>query len=239
MSGAADDAKALRGEVLSADQVEAWLTRHAEFLNERPELLAMLVPPEFHRGDQVVDMQHFMLQRLRGQIAQMKSREQTLLAAAEANVAVQARVHHAVKALMAARSFEHLIRVVVDELPGMLDVAAVALAVENGERLPGAAGDTGVVTLKPGAIDRLLGADRTIALRATADGDTAVFRDRVAQVRSVAMLRLTFGPEAPAGLFALGSAAAGGFDPRQGTELLSFLAHVLQLCIRRWLGLAS
>ena len=53
------------------------------------------------------------------------------------------------------------------------------------------------------------------------------------------MMRLSFGPHAPAGLFALGASAADGFDARQGTDLLGFLAHVLQLRIRRWLSLGT
>ena len=42
-----------------------------------------------------------------------------------------------------------------------------------------------------------------------------------------------------AGLFALGASAPDGFDARQGTDLLGFLAHVLQLRIRRWLSLGT
>lgn len=226
------------GMAVSADAVEAYLRRHPEFLNERPELIAALVPPDFDRGQGVVDMQRFMLQRMRSEFAQMSARERTLLAAAEANAAVQARVHAAVRSLLVARSFQHLIRIVVDEFPGMLDVAASTIAVENADRLPGAAGDTGVVVLKPGTIDALIGGERPMSLRPESEGDRVVFGAKAPRIRSVAMMRLTFGgTDTPPGLFALGSAAPEGFDARQGTDLLAFLAHVLQLRIRRWLAL--
>jgi uncharacterized protein YigA (DUF484 family) len=39
------------------------------------------------------------------------------------------------------------------------------------------------------------------------------------------------------GLLALGSRVEGRFDPSQGTELLGFLARILELCIRTWLEL--
>lgn len=230
---------ALSGEVLSAEAVEAYLRRHPQFLNDHPELIAVLVPPEFDHGAGVLDLQRFMLQRLKGEMARLRTRERALLAAAEANVDNQGRVHHAVKALLAATSFQHLIRIAVDELPAMLEVAASAIAVENGERLPGAAGDTGVIVLRPGTIDALVGADRAITLRPVEESDRIVFGPDSARVRSVAMMRLAFGPHAPAGLFALGAASADGFDARQGTELLGFLAHVLQLRIRRWLSLGT
>jgi uncharacterized protein YigA (DUF484 family) len=228
---------ALSADMLSADSVEAYLRRHPQFLNDHPDLIPLLVTPEFDHGAGVVDLQRFMLQRLKGEIARLRTRERALLAAAEANVVTQGRVHHAVKVLLAATSFQQLIRIAVDELPAMLDVAATAIGVENGERLPGAAGDTGVVVLKPATIDALVGADRAIALRPAVEDDRAVFGTKLARVRSVAMMRLELGPQAPAGLFALGAATADGFDARQGTDLLGFLAHVLQLRIRRWLSL--
>jgi len=50
---------------IGADEVAAYLRRHPDFLVEHPELLGALTPPALQRGDSVVDMQHFMLQRLR------------------------------------------------------------------------------------------------------------------------------------------------------------------------------
>ena len=35
-------------------------------------------------------------------------------------------------------------------------------------------------------------------------------------------------------VLALGSAETDGFNPRQGTDLLSFLARVIESCMRRW-----
>ena len=52
-----------------------------------------------------------------------------------------------------------------------------------------------------------------------------------------ALLRLRPSARAPTGLLALGSRVEGRFDPGQGTELLSFLARILELCIRTWLEL--
>ncbi|MPY69709.1 MAG: DUF484 family protein [Alphaproteobacteria bacterium] len=239
MKGSPEDAKALSPEVIAPEAVAAYLRRHPDFLNEHPDLIAALVPPDFDHGESVVDMQHFMLERLRGELAQAKTRERTLLSAAEGNANVQARVHLSVRKLLAARSFEHLIEIVTGELPEILELAATALCVETAEPLPPGARDVGVVVLKPGAIDRLLPAGRDIALKSDTPGDKAVFGSRAGSVRSVAMMRLRFGVGSPAGLFALGAAARDGFDERQGTELLSFLAHVIQNSIRRWLVLGS
>jgi len=239
MKGSPEDAKALSPEVIAPEAVAAYLRRHPDFLNEHPDLIAALVPPDFDHGESVVDMQHFMLERLRGELAQAKTRERALLSAAEGNANVQARVHLSVRKLLAARSFEHLIEIVTGELPDILELAATALCVETAEPLPATARDVGVVVLKPGAIDKLLPRGRDIALRSDTPGDKAVFGGNAASVHSVAMMRLGFGIGSPAGLFALGAAARDGFDARQGTELLSFLAHVIQNSIRRWLVLGS
>jgi hypothetical protein len=239
MKGSPEDAKALSPEVIAPEAVAAYLRRHPDFLNEHPDLIAALVPPDFDHGESVVDMQHFMLERLRGELAQAKTRERALLSAAEGNANVQARVHLSVRKLLAARSFEHLIEIVAGELPEILELAATALCVETAEPLPAGARDVGVVVLKPGAIARLLPAGRDIALKSDTPGDKAVFGSKAGSVRSVAMMRLGFGVGSPAGLFALGAAARDGFDERQGTELLSFLAHVIQNSIRRWLVLGS
>jgi uncharacterized protein YigA (DUF484 family) len=40
----------------------------------------------------------------------------------------------------------------------------------------------------------------------------------------------------PAGLLGFGTRHPGYFNAGQGTELLTFLARVLEHCIRQWLG---
>jgi uncharacterized protein YigA (DUF484 family) len=51
------------------------------------------------------------------------------------------------------------------------------------------------------------------------------------------MVRLSIGSTAPAGLLAFGTRHPGFFNGNQGTELLTFLARVLEHCIRGWLDL--
>jgi uncharacterized protein YigA (DUF484 family) len=111
--------------------------------------------------------------------------------------------------------------------------------VETGEKLPAKAKEVGVTVLKPGAIDKLLPGGRDILLRHDTPGEKTVFGDKADSVHSSAMMRLGFGKDSPAGLFALGSVARDGFDERQGTELLAFLAHVIQNSIRRWIVAGS
>lgn len=236
MSSKSDDAPLLPAEPATARSVARYLRAHPDFLAENTDLLSALTPPQFDHGNGVVDMQSFMLTRLRAEIAQFKTRERTLLAAAESNVNVQSRVHHGTRTLLEARSFKHLIRVINEDLPGMLKVEAIVLCVETDEKLPGKAADAGVVVIEPGTVKRLLEAGTDIALCPDTPGEKAIFGAAAARVRSAAMLRLGIGPKAPSALLALGSRAPDGFDPRQGTDLLAFLGHVVEHCIRRWLS---
>jgi hypothetical protein len=236
MSTSSDDAKALATDVLAPDAVAAFLERNPAFLNDRPALISVLVPPEFDRGKGVVDMQSFMLDRLRGQLAQARAREESLLEAAAANAQAQQRVHGAIEALLAARSFEGLIRTIVEELPGRFDVSAAALCIETDKPLPKGAASTGLVVLPPGALDRIGEVDQPVVLRADTRGDKVIFGARASKVRSMALMQLNFGTRAPRGMLVLGASAPDAFDPSQSTDLLAFFAFVLQRCVRRWLN---
>ncbi|MBM3485750.1 MAG: DUF484 family protein [Alphaproteobacteria bacterium] len=220
---------------LDPEAIADFLRRHPDFLSERPTLLSALTPPTFQRGDGVVDMQRFMIDRLRAELATLQSRERTLLDAARANAMVQARCLRAALALNEAPTLARLIRTLNAEVPGILDVAAVALGIETTESLPAGARDVGIVILAPGTIDSLVGPSRTVALAADETGDRQIFGRAGGRVRSMAFIRLSFGVGHPTGLLALGSSDHDGFHPGQATDLLSFIARVLEQCVRRWL----
>ena len=79
MTGPSDDAVEIQPETLTAETVVAWLRRHPEFLEENPEVLTFLTPPEFKRGERVLDMQHFMLERMRDDLTSLRRNEKALL----------------------------------------------------------------------------------------------------------------------------------------------------------------
>lgn len=236
MSSSSDDAKALTTDIIAPDAVEAFLERNPAFLNDRPELLRTLVPPEFDHGSGVVDMQMFMLDRFRDQLTKSKRREQALIDAVEANARVQRRVHRAIEALLKVRSFEELIRAVVDDLPELFDVAAASLCIETDQPLPNGAAATGLIVLEPGSIDCLVEADHAVVLRSDIAGEKAIFGKRAGKIRSTAQMQLDFGRKAPRGLLVLGAEEADTFNDSQSTDFLAFFAFVLQRCVRRWLN---
>ena len=105
---------------LSAAEIVAYLRQHPDFLVEHSELLELLTPPSQQRGERVVDMQQFMLQHQRAEIARLKNQQRALVTTSRANLASQSRVHAAVLALLAATSFEQLIQIVTTDLAVLL-----------------------------------------------------------------------------------------------------------------------
>jgi hypothetical protein len=213
--------------------VAAYLTAHPDFLVEHPELLATLTPPEHRLGSNVVDLQHFMLHRLRDENVRLKAQQRLLISTSRSNLSSQQRIHEAVLAVIGAGSFEGLIQIVTTDLAVLLDVDVVTLCVEGSGRRPA---QSGLLLLPPGMVDSRLGRARDARLAEHVRGDPTIFGDGAGLVRSEALLRLPVGG-APPGLLALGSRKATKFRPGHGTELLSFLARSLGVTIAQWLDL--
>ena len=218
-------------------QVAAYLRRHPDFLIRYPDVLDGLKPPMKSRGNGVVDLQHFMVERLRSEIQRLRSDQDDLVAVSRDNISTQGRVHKAVLALLAAPSFEHLIEVVTTDFAVLLDVDVVSLCIEGSDDPLPRIGMGGVHLLEPGSVNRLLGQKRAVMLRADAAPEESVFGGAASLVRSDALVRLSIGSTTPAGLIAFGTRHPGFFNGNQGTELLTFLARVLEHCIRGWLDL--
>jgi uncharacterized protein YigA (DUF484 family) len=223
---------------VTAAQVVDYLKRHPTFLQRHPELLDSQVPPARSHGDGVVDLQQFMVERLRRDLTRLRGLQDELVANSRDNLSTQDRIHRAILALLDAESFEHLIEIVTTDLAVLLDVDVAALCVEA------ASGSSprsveGVQVLPSGCVEKLLGPGQETLLRDDTDGDETIFGPAAGLVRSDALIRLTVGRTAPPALLVFGTRHPGYFNPGQGTELLSFLARVIEHCLRLWLGLKA
>jgi hypothetical protein len=223
----------------AAEQVAVYLRRHPDFFDRNPELLDAIAPAGEAHAEGVVDLRHYMVERLRDELAGMSALRDELVVTGRTNLSAQARVHKAILALLAARSFEHFIETLTTDLAVIIDLDVVALGVEQDGEDVTRAQTPGVYSLDPGTVDRLVGPGQSIALRETVEGDPMVFGPGAGLVASDALLRLSIGSTTPPALLALGSREPGQFHPGQGTELLGFLARVVESCIRGWLNLSE
>jgi uncharacterized protein YigA (DUF484 family) len=94
----------------------------------------------------------------------------------------------------------------------------------------------GLHLLRAGTVEALLGPTREVLLCTDIRGDPALYGGAAGLVRSQALLRLSFGGSAPAGLLCIGTRNPDTFHPGLGTELLSFLARTLEIRVAQWLG---
>lgn len=235
MTGSTDDAPKPAAEALTAEIVSAWLRRHPDFLLENPEVLSFLTPPEFRRGERIVDMQRFMLDRLRTEVTTLRRREKQLLSAAEGNAAGQNKVHQAVLAIAGAPDLTALNQAIAGKLPAILDLESAVLCVEEAD----AASVEGATVLATDRIAELMGPKRRILLKAGTTGPEFVFGEDAGRVKSLAYLRVRTGSGGPRLMLALGSGRDDGFEPHQGTDLLAFMGDVLEARLKQCRALAA
>lgn len=216
----------------SEEQVLDYLMDHPDFLVRHPDLLQVMTPPGRWSGDGVVDMQQFILRQLREDIGDLRECAQGVIETSRNNLSVLTRTHAAVLALLVADDFDQLLRVVGEDLPLLLDVDVVTLGFEPPAFPSLSLVSPEVAALPPGAVDALLGGEERDAalIREVAD-DGTLFGAASDLVRSAALARLYPGSQVPMGLLALGSRRAAAFHPGQGTELLGFLARILERCV--------
>ncbi len=222
---------------LTPEQVVTYLRTHPDFFSACPDLLQDLSPPARWSGDKVVDLQYYMVGMLRDELAGLRDCAQNVIETSRVNLATQLRTHAAVLALIGAKDLKHILRIVANDIPIFLDVDVATIAVEAADAFNGSASD--LRPLGSGGVDRLLGYDQDIALFRQFSDDGTLFDAHADRIRSAAFARLELGTGGSDGILALGARHEDTFCPRQGTELLRFLAQACALCLNRMLASAS
>ena len=224
---------------LNAGEVSAYLRENPDFLIRHADLVQHLTPPLTRRGDtNIDDLQYYMIERLQTEMGRLRGEQQEMLIGARANLNNQNRIHAASLFLLDAQSFEQLIQVITTDLAVLLDLDVACLIVESGARDLPRNETAGVRVVKAGSIEGWIGR-REIVLAGNLYGDPTIFGGGAGLVRSEALIRLHISTESPPGMLAFGSRDPEMFHQGQGTELLTFLARVVERCIRCWLDLPA
>ena len=231
--------------LLDADEVEAFLRGHPDFLAERPDLLRTMTPPTRYSGDDpVADFQAAMIQGLRHDLNRLSQTSVDLLSLSRGNLTQQQRTHSSALLLAEVATPADFHRVVIQDWPRVLDIDAVALIIEDSTATDLHEGPRGIARVPTGTVDRLFAAapgDRVL-LTPERNGNL-LFGAQATRIRSDALARLDEsatwepgGPErpAPVGLLALGSFSPKTFHPDQATDLLAFLTQLLAIVLSQW-----
>ncbi|MHA1566660.1 MAG: DUF484 family protein [Alphaproteobacteria bacterium] len=220
---------------LTNSEVAAYLRANPDFLCAHPDLIAGLQIParDLGGGDpRIVDLQHYMLDRLRTQAHDLKHRHDELLDNSRCRLQTQSRIHFAALALLGARDLPHLIDIATTDLAVLMDMDVVALCVESAD-VPRVTAD-GVRLLPNGCIDELLG-QRDILIHEKTTGDSQIYGAAAGLVEAQILLRLHVRDEPPDALLALGASRPNHIHQGQTTEALGFLARILEHSVRSWL----
>lgn len=233
-----DDAALENPSAVTDAQVAAYLRGHGDFLLRHPDLVLSLSPPSrWPDVDGVVDMQVFMIERLKEEVDRIKGATEDLIHTSRFNMSTQNRTHEAVLTLMGAEDLSALARAVAEDLPAMLDVDVATLCFEETSRPLAGLTVPGVLRIPPGSVEAMMGGpDRDCALHEELPGDPMLFGEGAGLVASSALVRVSPGGISPDGVLALGSRHDRTFHAGQGTELITFLARVVDLAVRRFLG---
>jgi len=223
---------------LTDDEVLNFLRAHPDFLERYPTILDVLTPPErlADQDSSVSDMQAHMIRRLRDQLKDEAQTREALMANALLNSKAQGDAHGAVLALMAAKSLDEAMSVVLEDWPGLIKVDVITVAAEAAlDGLPHGVSDK-VFSITHGTVNALLG-DAAILLSPHPKARDEIYGTAAPLVQSDALIRLAPSKNAPLGLLALGSREPGLFEPDQATDLLEFLGGAVERSLRLWLDL--
>ena len=221
---------------LSEADVIAYLRRNPQVLLNNSDLLAAIAPDtRFETDTVVVDMQRFVVDRLRRQVDDLKASSDRLVSTTRSNMSLVERSMECALALIYARDFEELSQILHDDLPVHLGVDAISIAFES-ESIPVEGGNI-VRALPIGGVDAVVGTETSTRIRSDVEGEDMIYGSAAGLVRSDALVALPEGEGLPVGLFAVGCRNPGHFEDGQGTELITFLGHVTRYAVGRWWSL--
>jgi uncharacterized protein YigA (DUF484 family) len=224
--------------LITAQDVLTYLRTHPKFLITHPEACEFLTPPKSGAGRNVADFQNFMIQRLKADKERVLETTQAIVENARSNMNNQQRIHNVVLRLLEAQSFEEFIVIITMDLSAMLDTDISVLVVESsGADIPHIH-TPGIRVVPEGTIDRWMNGKNTL-LQSDISGIEAIYGGGATLVASQALLRVDISKNTPPAILAFGSRDPMMFQDGQGTDMVSFLARVVERCFRTWLNLPA
>ena len=214
----------------AAEAVKAYIRTNRARLARDGELLALLLPERF-AGEDVRDLQRYVIEKFAHENASLRAERDRLAHARERASQLGEGVRQAVLDLVDARSFEEVIAV-AKSTGENFGAHRAAICVE-GEESARPKGATGVRLIGPGLANAVLGRDGTLAV--LSGGGNLLLGAGGSECKSIAAFRLVIGD--PAALYVLGAREPRRFESGHQTSDLAFFARALERAIRAWLHL--
>ena len=227
------DSQEMNASTLTADDIVSYLRDNPKFLSQNPEACDFLTPPK-SADKNVTNFQGFMIKRLKDDKEKVIETTQSIVENVRSNMNNQQRIHTVILRLLEARNFEEFIHIITMDMSSMLDTDISVLVVEsNGNDIPHIMSQ-GIRVLPEGTIDKWMEGGRTL-LQSNITGIEAIFGGGATLVQSQALLRVDISMDTPPAILAFGSRDPMMFQDGQGTDLIDFLARVVERSFRGWL----
>lgn len=176
----------------------------------------------------VVDFGPAVMARVHAAHQREATQRQQVEETARANFSAQAQTHGAVVDLLDSRNHSDLARRVDDLAQNRFGLAAGVIALEADQP------PAGWRMLVEGQVDMILGGQQRLARMGFAPTALGLFGERGEAIKSMAMVRMALWEPSRQALLAFGSADELGFTEDMGTELVAFLARVVERTAERW-----
>jgi uncharacterized protein YigA (DUF484 family) len=206
--------------------VRRFLSDNPDFLREDDGLLGEL-GLKIAAGN-VVDFGPAVMARVHAAHQREATQRQQVEETARANFSAQAQTHGAVVDLLDSRNHSDLARRVDELAQNRFGLAAGVIALEADQP------PAGWRMLVEGQVDMILGGQQRLARMGFAPTALGLFGERAETIKSMAMVRMALWEPSRQALLAFGSSDELGFTEDMGTELVAFLARVVERTAERW-----
>ncbi len=231
------NSKTTKSPVTEAD-VKEWLAQNPGFLEKHPDMCEVLLPPKENMGRGVADFQHYMVQRLKKDKETVIETTRDLIEVSRINMNSVTRIHEAALRLLEAKNFIEFVQAITMDLATILDVDVAVMVIEtNGQDIPNMQA-SGIKVVPMGTINQWMGENKTI-LQSDIHGTESIYGGAARLVRSQAVLRVDISMKTPPAVLCFGSRDPEMFRDGQGTELIGYLARVVERCFRLWLDIPA
>lgn len=223
---------------LTEADVKAWLTANPGFLEKHPDMCEVMLPPKENKGRGIADFQHYMVQRLKKDKESVIETTRDLIEVSRVNMNSVTRIQEAALRLLEARNFVEFVQAITMDIATILDVDVAMMVIEtNGQDVPHLH-TSGIRVVPAGTINQWMQGHQVL-LQSDIQGTEAVYGGAARLVRSQAVLRVDISMKTPPAVLCFGSRDPEMFRDGQGTELIGFLARVVERCFRLWLDIPA
>lgn len=215
---------------MDANEVASYLKDHPEFFDHYADLLSQVHIPDPH-GGRAISITERQLGALRDRNKLIEAKLAELIRYGEENDAISEKVHHLAVALIAARDFASVTRILYSHLGGAFAVPHVALRLW-GNAAPELDADQAEFSPTEPATIAFAGELKHPYCGPSANPEVLSWLG--GGVRSLALVPLKHGSET-IGLLALGSEEAHRFYPQMGTLFLTRFGDIAAAALLRTL----